>query len=104
MAMKLTCVGPLGTPIGKGHVSLNLTLRRMFDLYANVRPCKSIPGYKTPYDDVDLVIIREVCVSHRLLSRTNRSAEHRRGVLRFGARGTLSAFGSQLLTGVVCNA
>lgn len=51
--------GPLATPIGKGHVSLNLTLRRTFNLFANVRPCKSIVGYKTPYDNVDTVLIRE---------------------------------------------
>lgn len=51
--------GPLATPIGKGHVSLNLTLRRTFNLFANVRPCKSIAGYKTPYDDVNTVLIRE---------------------------------------------
>ncbi|KAF3093860.1 NAD-dependent isocitrate dehydrogenase [Orbilia oligospora] len=51
--------GPLATPIGKGHVSLNLTLRRTFNLFANVRPCKSIVGYKTPYDGVDTVLIRE---------------------------------------------
>ncbi|MCJ1370413.1 NAD-dependent isocitrate dehydrogenase [Loxospora ochrophaea] len=51
--------GPLATPIGKGHVSLNLTLRRTFNLFANVRPCRSVAGYKTPYDDVDLVLIRE---------------------------------------------
>jgi len=51
--------GPLGTPIGKGHVSLNLTLRRTFNLYANVRPCRSIQGFKTAYDDVDIITIRE---------------------------------------------
>ncbi|KAL8700872.1 MAG: hypothetical protein Q9201_005218 [Fulgogasparrea decipioides] len=51
--------GPLATPIGKGHVSLNLTLRRTFNLFANVRPCKSIAGFKTPYDNVDTVLIRE---------------------------------------------
>ncbi|WFD30128.1 isocitrate dehydrogenase (NAD(+)) [Malassezia sp. CBS 17886] len=51
--------GPLATPIGKGHVSLNLTLRRTFNLFANVRPCLSVKGVKTPYDDVDVVIIRE---------------------------------------------
>ncbi|KAG0050766.1 NAD-dependent isocitrate dehydrogenase [Gryganskiella cystojenkinii] len=51
--------GPLATPIGKGHVSLNLTLRRTFNLYANVRPCKSVVGFKTPYDNVDTVLIRE---------------------------------------------
>src|SRR5271155_3710774 len=51
--------GPLATPIGKGHVSLNLTLRRTFNLFANLRPCRSIAGYKTPYDNVDPVLIRE---------------------------------------------
>ncbi|KAK4963775.1 NAD-dependent isocitrate dehydrogenase [Elasticomyces elasticus] len=51
--------GPLATPIGKGHVSLNLTLRRTFNLFANVRPCKSIAGFKTPWDNVDIVLIRE---------------------------------------------
>ncbi|GAA5990569.1 hypothetical protein JCM10908_003136 [Rhodotorula pacifica] len=51
--------GPLATPIGKGHVSLNLTLRRTFNLYANVRPCVSIDGFKTAYDNVDTVLIRE---------------------------------------------
>ncbi|KAF9348038.1 NAD-dependent isocitrate dehydrogenase [Mortierella sp. NVP85] len=51
--------GPLATPVGKGHVSLNLTLRRTFNLYANVRPCKSVVGYKTLYDNVDTVLIRE---------------------------------------------
>ncbi|EAS31357.3 isocitrate dehydrogenase, NAD-dependent [Coccidioides immitis RS] len=51
--------GPLATPVGKGHVSLNLTLRRTFNLFANVRPCRSIAGYKTPYDNVNAVLIRE---------------------------------------------
>ena len=51
--------GPLATPVGKGHRSLNLTLRKTFNLFANVRPCKSIAGYKTPYDNVDTVLIRE---------------------------------------------
>lgn len=47
------------TPIGKGHRSLNLQLRKEFNLYANVRPCRSLEGYKTLYDDVDVVTIRE---------------------------------------------
>ena len=51
--------GPLATPVGKGHVSLNLTLRRTFNLFANVRPCKSIKGYKTRWDNVDTALIRE---------------------------------------------
>ncbi|XP_067928704.1 probable isocitrate dehydrogenase [NAD] subunit alpha, mitochondrial [Watersipora subatra] len=51
--------GPLATPVGKGHRSLNLALRKEFNLYANVRPCKSIEGHKTVYDDVNIVTIRE---------------------------------------------
>jgi len=51
--------GPLATPIGTGHVSLNLTLRKAFQLYANLRPCRSIAGLKTRYDNVDLVVVRE---------------------------------------------
>ncbi|KAG7860001.1 hypothetical protein KL919_002706 [Ogataea angusta] len=51
--------GPLATPVGKGHQSMNLTLRRTFELFANVRPCKSVQGYKTPYENVDTVLIRE---------------------------------------------
>ena len=56
---KVGLKGPLATPVGKGHQSLNLALRKAFSLYANVRPCKSIEGYKTPYTNVDLVTIRE---------------------------------------------
>ncbi|KAL7751156.1 NAD-dependent isocitrate dehydrogenase [Sorochytrium milnesiophthora] len=56
---KVALKGPLATPIGKGHVSLNLTLRRTFDLYANLRPCRSIVGFKTPYDNVNTLLIRE---------------------------------------------
>ena len=51
--------GPMMTPVGKGFRSLNLTLRKELDLYANVRPCMSIPGFPTPYENVDLVTIRE---------------------------------------------
>ena len=52
--------GPFATPIGKGHRSLNVTLRKKLQLYANVRPCMSIPGIpKLLYDNIDLVTIRE---------------------------------------------
>nr|CAG4643969.1 EOG090X06JG [Lepidurus arcticus] len=56
---KVGLKGPLMTPVGKGHRSLNLALRKEFNLYANVRPCRSIEGYKTLYNDVDVVTIRE---------------------------------------------
>ncbi|KAG8440183.1 hypothetical protein GDO86_006111 [Hymenochirus boettgeri] len=56
---KMGLKGPLKTPIAAGHPSMNLLLRKTFDLYANVRPCVTIEGYRTPYTDVDLVTIRE---------------------------------------------
>eukprot|EP01125_Pyxidicula_operculata_P008908 TRINITY_DN2947_c0_g1_i2.p1 TRINITY_DN2947_c0_g1~~TRINITY_DN2947_c0_g1_i2.p1 ORF type:complete len:355 (-),score=75.27 TRINITY_DN2947_c0_g1_i2:22-1086(-) len=51
--------GPLATPIGKGHRSLNLALRQEFDLFANVRPAKTVVGARCGYDNVDVVTIRE---------------------------------------------
>ncbi len=51
--------GPMTTPVGKGSVSPNVTLRKKLDLYACVRPIKSIPGIPTPFDELDLVIFRE---------------------------------------------
>jgi len=51
--------GPLTTPVGKGFRSVNVALRRDLDLFALVRPCKSYPGVRSRYSDVDLVIIRE---------------------------------------------
>lgn len=51
--------GPITTPIGYGFASANVTLRKRLNLYANVRPVKTLPGVKTRYDNVDLVVIRE---------------------------------------------
>ena len=51
--------GPMTTPVGKGSVSPNVTLRKKLDLYACVRPIKSIRGIPTPFDELDLVIFRE---------------------------------------------
>ena len=51
--------GPVTTPIGSGFRSVNVALRQELDLYACVRPCKSYPGVVTPYDDVDIVVVRE---------------------------------------------
>ncbi|KAK3930322.1 putative isocitrate dehydrogenase [NAD] subunit alpha, mitochondrial [Frankliniella fusca] len=56
---KIGLKGPLMTPVGKGHRSLNLALRKEFNLYANVRPCRSLEGYQTLYENVDVVTIRE---------------------------------------------
>jgi isocitrate dehydrogenase (NAD+) len=51
--------GPLETSVGHGYRSLNVTLRKYFDLYANVRPVRTLPGVATSFTDVDLIVVRE---------------------------------------------
>ncbi|HEX4005250.1 MAG TPA: isocitrate dehydrogenase (NAD(+)) [Acidobacteriaceae bacterium] len=51
--------GPVTTPVGEGFTSINVTLRQKFELFANFRPVKNLPGLETRYPDVDLIIIRE---------------------------------------------
>ena len=51
--------GPTATPIGGGFSSINVTLRKKYDLYASFRPVKSLPGIKTHYPNIDMVIFRE---------------------------------------------
>ncbi len=51
--------GPVTTPIGEGFTSVNVSLRKHFDLYANVRPVISFPGTKSRYDGIDIITIRE---------------------------------------------
>lgn len=56
---KVALKAPVTTPIGKGFRSVNVGLRLALDLYANIRPAKSLKGVKTKYDNVDLVTFRE---------------------------------------------
>jgi isocitrate dehydrogenase (NAD+) len=51
--------GPITTPVGGGFRSVNVGLRKSLDMYAQVRPCKTYPGVRTRFSDVDLVIVRE---------------------------------------------
>jgi isocitrate dehydrogenase (NAD+) len=51
--------GPITTPVGSGFRSVNVGLRQALELYANVRPARSMAGVETRYDDVDLIIVRE---------------------------------------------
>ena len=51
--------GPITTPVGTGFRSVNVGLRKSLDLYAQVRPCKSYPGVRSRYEDVDLIVVRE---------------------------------------------
>ncbi|MFN6414923.1 MAG: isocitrate/isopropylmalate family dehydrogenase [Pseudomonadota bacterium] len=58
---KIALKGPLSTPVGYGEKSANVTLRKMFETYGNIRPVKEFPGVQTPYSGrgIDLVIVRE---------------------------------------------
>ena len=56
---KVAIKGPITTPVGTGFRSVNVALRKEFDLYACVRPCLSQPGDGSRYQDIDLVIVRE---------------------------------------------
>ena len=56
---KVALKAPVTTPIGKGFRSVNVQLRKDLDLYANLRPCKNLPGVKTRFENVDLVVVRE---------------------------------------------
>ncbi len=58
-AHKVALKGPVTTPVGKGFKSVNVQLRQKLNLYAAVRPVRSLPGVKTRYENVDMVIVRE---------------------------------------------
>jgi isocitrate dehydrogenase (NAD+) len=82
--------GPTTTPVGGGHRSINVAIRKAFELFANVRPARSIPGVQTRYNEIDLILVREniedtyagveywqtpdVAESLRLISRPGSSA------------------------------
>ena len=51
--------GPIATPVGSGFTSVNVEVRRALDLYANLRPVRSLPGVEARFDGVDLVVVRE---------------------------------------------
>jgi len=58
-ANKVALKGPITTPVGTGFRSVNVAIRQALDLYANLRPAKSMDGVRGPYKDVDLVVVRE---------------------------------------------
>jgi isocitrate dehydrogenase (NAD+) len=58
-ANRVAIKGPTATPIGGGFSSINVAMRKKFDLYSNFRPVKSLPGIKTNYPGIDLIIFRE---------------------------------------------
>ncbi len=56
---RIALKGPLTTPIGVGYTSANVALRKRLGLYANVRPARNLPGVQTPFENVDIVVVRE---------------------------------------------
>ncbi|GAA0856869.1 isocitrate dehydrogenase [Aliiglaciecola litoralis] len=56
---KVTLKGPLTTPVGEGFTSINVSLRKRFQMYANVRPVLSFKGTKARYEDIDIITVRE---------------------------------------------
>jgi isocitrate dehydrogenase (NAD+) len=56
---KVALKGPTETPVGTGHRSVNVELRKQLELYANLRPVKTLPGIKSRYEGVDLIVVRE---------------------------------------------
>ena len=58
-AHKVALKGPVTTPVGKGFTSVNVQLRKKLNLYAAVRPAHSMPGVKTRFENVDIIVIRE---------------------------------------------
>lgn len=56
---KVALKGPVGTPIGDGFRSVSVSLRKKLNLYANLRPIMTLPGVKSMYKNIDIVVIRE---------------------------------------------
>jgi isocitrate dehydrogenase (NAD+) len=56
---KVGLKGPITTPVGTGFRSVNVAIRKALDLYANLRPARTMPGVRSRYDDVDVVVVRE---------------------------------------------
>lgn len=82
--------GPLTTPIGMGFRSINVTLREIFDLYANVRPVVSMPGTRARFEDVDIITVREntegaYLAADARLSEDGNTAESKMVITRKGS-------------------
>ena len=68
---KVALKGPVTTPIAEGFTSVNVGLRKSLDLYGQVRPCKSYPGVRSRYANVDVIVIRE---NTAVISRNGQSS------------------------------
>jgi isocitrate dehydrogenase (NAD+) len=95
---RIVLKGPLTTPVGEGFRSINVGLRKEFDLYANVRPVISMPGTRSRYEDIDIITVREntqgaYLAADARVSADGETAESKMMVTRAGcARVTHYAF------------
>ena len=83
--------GPLTTPVGEGFRSLNVALRKQFDLFANVRPVVSVPGTRSRYSNIDIITVREntegaYLAADARLTHDGEKAESKMVVSRSGCR------------------
>ncbi|WP_421231848.1 isocitrate dehydrogenase [Aeromonas sp. 600276] len=88
---KVTLKGPLTTPVGGGFTSINVSLRKKFNLYANVRPVLSFKGTRSRYDNIDIITVREntegmYSGAGQKRSDDNQSAEAMSIITREGAK------------------
>lgn len=93
---KFAIKSPLNTPVGEGFRSINVTLRQKFNLYANLRPAKTLPHVPSRFDKVDLVLFREnieglYCGQGQLLSLDGQMAEARSVVTVKGSENIVKA-------------
>ena len=103
---KVALKGPITTPVGKGFRSVNVALRQALDLYANLRPARSMKGLDTRYENVDLIIVREntedlyAGTEHMLSAATlPRASRSSRAKHRSGSPGSLSTTQSRTAGG-----
>jgi isocitrate dehydrogenase (NAD+) len=95
---RIALKGPLTTPVGEGFRSINVSLRKEFDLYANVRPVISMPGTRSRFEDIDIITVREntqgaYLAADSKISDDGETAESKMVVTRTGcARVTRYAF------------
>ncbi|WP_371372693.1 isocitrate dehydrogenase [Thalassotalea aquiviva] len=88
---KITLKGPLTTPVGEGFTSINVTLRKQFKLYANLRPVTSFKGTRARYENIDILTIRENTEGMysglgQITSEDGEQAEAKSLITREGAR------------------
>jgi len=87
---KIALKGPLTTPVGEGFTSINVSLRKKFQLYANLRPVVSFKGTKARYQDIDIVTVREntegmYCGLGQVVSEDGNEAQALSKITRSGA-------------------